>query len=232
MNESTRKLGFSVSLIALLSFIVYACCFTVILFINEPFSWAGIQHLAEYETSSTTWPKYLGMGCMIVYSCTFVVLVLCIKEGLDESKRIFASVASAFSLTFCICICINYYVQLTSTRLQVQAGTLEGLVQFTQSYNISAINGINMLGWTVFYGISCLALGFVFGKGRKNRVMQAACFANFIIMMAGFVGYLLNNFYILLFTMNLGLGAAGTVIIICFMQYFKKRVCNKQFYEL
>jgi hypothetical protein len=49
---------------------------------------------------------------------------------------------------------------------------MDGLIQFTQSYNISAINGINMLGWTVFYGLCSLALGLSFAAASP-RVLYA-----------------------------------------------------------
>jgi hypothetical protein len=222
MSESARKLGFSVSLIALLAFIFYTVCFAAILAVNEPFMWESIFQLAKYEADSVIWLKYAGMGCMIVYACAFVTGVLCIQDGLERQKKIFGSIAAAFSAAFCACTCISYYVQLTSTRLQLQSGISDGLVQFTQSYNISGINGINMLGWTLFYGIASLALAFVFDATRLGKVTKVACIGNFAIMFAGMIGYILNNFNILLITMNLGLGAAGFIIIICFMLYFKK----------
>jgi hypothetical protein len=74
--------------------------------------------------------------------------------------------------SFCVCVSVAYFVQITSTRLQIQAGNMDGLIQFTQSYNISAINGINMLGWTVFYGLCSLALGLSFAAASP-RVLYA-----------------------------------------------------------
>lgn len=58
-------------------------------------------------------------------------------------------------------------------------------------------------------------------SGKSTRTLRIACFANAIIMFTGFVGYLLNNFMILVCTMNIGLGGAGLLIIICFIKYFK-----------
>ena len=222
MNIATKKLGFIMSLTALFSFIIYTFCFVTILFVNEPFSWTGLQQFIAYETSSVSWLKYVGMGCMIVYVCAFLIITQCVKEGIAKNKKVFASVASVFSTAFCVCVSIGYFVQITSTRLQIQSGSTDGLIQFTQSYNLSAINGINMLGWTIFYGLASLALAVALRKTASTRGLQIAFIVNTVIMFTGFIGYLFNSFIILLFTMNLGLGGAGLFIIICFMSFFKK----------
>lgn len=111
---------------------------------------------------------------------------------------------------------------MTSTRLQIQAGNTDGLIQFTQSYSISAINGINMLGWTLFYGLTTLALGFSFDFLKETAVLKFSCIMNAVVMFTGLTGYFINNFLILLFTMNLGFGGMGLLITICFIRYFKK----------
>ena len=110
--------------------------------------------------------------------------------------------------------------------MQLQNGFTEGLTQFTQSYNISALNAINMLGWTVFYAISSLALGYLFDDSRLGKVTKWFCKANSILMFIGFLGYMMNHFMILMLTMNMGLGAASIGIIVCMILYFKKSLTN------
>jgi hypothetical protein len=46
--------------------------------------------------------------------------------------------------------------------LQIEEGITEGLSQFVQSFPISGIAAINMLGWTVFFGLSSIFVGFAF----------------------------------------------------------------------
>ncbi len=224
MNQTTKKMGWVMALTALASLLIYTVCFVGILFVNEPFVWIDLQHFAAYEASSVTWMKYLGMGCMLLYACAFLVLTLCVRENTAPDRRIFAAAASAFGTAFCVCVCFAYFVQMTSTRLQLQTGHLEGLLQFTQSYNISAINGVNMLGWTMFYGLSSLGLGLSVEHTRSTRLLRVACVANTAIMFIGFAGDLMNDFVTLLLAMNLGLGIAGLAIIFCLLRYFRSQM--------
>lgn len=110
MNITTKKLGLAMAWTALLSLLLYTACFVLILFVNEPFSWTGLMQYIYYETSSVILYKYLGMGCMILYVCAFLVLTLCAGEYTLKSKRIFSSAATAFCVAFCICVCIAYFV--------------------------------------------------------------------------------------------------------------------------
>lgn len=219
MNSITSKLGFRASLIALFSFVLYTFCFVAILLVNQPFAWDGIANLAIYEAESVSWLKYLGMGSMILYACAYVVIVMCTNEAVKKEKQIYSWISVVFGIAFCVCTSIGYFVQLTSTRLQLESGHVEGLVQFTQSYHLSAINGINILGWTLFYGISSLAFGFAIGDGF-GKVLKIACVANAFIMFAGLIGFVSNNFWILLFTLNFGLGGAGITIIISLLRWY------------
>lgn len=224
MNFPSLRLGRLMSALALASFIIYTVCFTAILFVNKPFVWTDIEALAKYEAESVAAFKYIGMGCMIVYCAAFTVITLCIEESAAESRKIFAKASSFFALGFCITVCINYFVQITSTRLQLLSGAAEGLTQFTQSYSISGLNGINMLGWTFFYGIASLFIALAFTGTREQRALRLACILNFILMSIGLIGYIINNFNILLYTMNLGLGGAGIFMLLCFLKYFKKHL--------
>lgn len=226
MNKNSTKLGLLMSVTALVSFVLYIICFTCILMVNQPFTWTNINDLAAYEINNQSVFKYIGMICMIVFSCTFVVMVLCIGEKAGEEKKVIANTASLFALAFCVSISINYFVQITATRMQMQNGFTEGLTQFTQSNNISALNAINMLGWTVFYAISSLVLGYLFDDSRLGKAAKWFCTANSIIMITGFIGYMLNHFMILMLTMNMGLGAASIGIIVCIMLYLKKSLTD------
>jgi len=40
-------------------------------------------------------------------------------------------------------------------------------------------------------------------------------------MSPGLIGYIINNFSVLFYVMNLGLGGAGFFMLICFSRYFK-----------
>jgi len=227
MNTTNAKLGFSMSIVSLFSFIAYTFCFAAILFVGEPFTWTNIHDLAVHEAGNPILFKYLGMGCMILFSCAFVVMVACMHPSKRKERTSVFYVALSFAVAFCITISINYFVQLSATRLQLMTGAAEGLTQFTQSFSISAINAINMLGWTLFYAIASVALSFLFDTTKLGRTAKFFCLANAAMMLAGLVGYLLNSFSILLITMNLGLGATGIALIITMGLFFRKAIHSK-----
>ena len=217
-----RTCGFAVSVGALGAFLLYTVCFVVILLVNPPFSWEGIEALAAYEARVQTVWKYVGMGCMIAYACAFPVLAVCAGELAGPEKRLPARIAGVFSVAFCGAVALAYFVQLTATRLQLERGHTEGLVQFTQSYSISALNAGNMLGWTVFYPLATLALALLFGGTRAGKLTRNFCLLNTALMAVGFVGYLCDHFLTLLLTMNLGLGFAGIGMLAGMAAFFRK----------
>ena len=223
MNSISNMIGRIASITALLSFIVYTGCFVAILLVNKPFAWTNIRDLAAYEATSHAWLKYAGMAAMVVYACAFLVIAICFVQDAPAEKSAIGIIAICFALSFCIAASISYYVQMTSTRLQLHSNASDSLTQFTQSYSISAISGINMLGWTLFYALSTLALSFLPDATALGISMKWAFLCNTIVMFAGLVGFMLNHFWTLAVTMNLGLGGIGIWMILCFMQYFKLR---------
>ncbi len=223
MNSISNSIGRIASITALLSFIIYTGCFAAILLVNKSFAWTNIHDLATYEAKSHIWLKYVGMATMVVYACAFLIIAVCFAQGAPAERAAVGKIAVCFALAFCIAVSISYFVQMTSTRLQLQSNVSESLTQFTQSYNISAINGINMLGWTLFYALSTLALAFLSDATALGISLKWAFLCNTLMMFAGLVGFMLNHFWTLALTMNLGLGGTGLWMILCLMQYFKLR---------
>lgn len=218
MNNSIKKTATISAVIGFVSFIVYTLCFIAIFIVNEPYVWQGLEHFIEYENTSTAVFKYVGMACMLIYSIAFFIAVSGIAFQASDEKRIFAKLAKSTALAFMLLISVAYFVQMTATRLQLLAGNSDGLLQITQSYNISAINAINMLGWTVFYPLACLFMMHCLNK----KVAKAFCLATAISMLIGLIGYMTNSFIVLLITMNLLLGGCSFGLIICLLSHFKK----------
>ncbi len=161
------------------------------------------------------------MSMMILYGCAYTVLVLCIGDRAPREKKVLASASALFALAFCITVGMAYFVQLTSTRSQLALGLTEGLQQFTQSYSLSFISAVNMLGWTVFYPLSSLFLVFLLEGSRPGRAAKWFSAAIAAAMFIGLTGYLTSNFWILLICMNFGLGAASFGFLISVMVKLK-----------
>jgi hypothetical protein len=211
---SSANLGFGLSILAITALVIYMGCFAAILFVNKPFKWTDFEDFVKYEASSRTVYKYIGMACMIVFACAFVVITICVGDTVKPEKEFLANISTAFALAFCITICINYYVQITATRLQLKSGQTDGLTQFTQSYNISFINSVNMLGWTLFYAISTFCLAFLFDSSIAGGIAKCFCLVNTFVMCLGLLGYAINHFILIALSMNLGLGVAAFGMII------------------
>ena len=216
MFTNTKKAAYWAAVIGLGTFVLFMLSFLTILFVNPPFTWNGMDAFVQYTKSNPQAFKYLGMLSMLLYSLIFVVIVLCERATLQNSGRLFADIAAAFALAFCVCICLNYFIQLTATRLQIMQGVSEGVLQFTQSFPISALTAINMLGWTVFYGLSTAFLYLAY-KTTEAKALRRFCLMNSALMLISAFGYAFQWIFVLALCMNIGLGAAGFDMLWCLM---------------
>lgn len=210
---NAASMGRRAALVSLCAFAVYTLCVCCIFLINPPFQWTGLPAFLRYTQQNPQVFKYIGMLCMLLYGCVFPVLLLAQRALLPETRRLYADAACMFGLAFCVCVGISYFVQLTATRLQMEAGLSAGLEQLTQSFPISGLNGVNMLGWTTFYGLSTFFLYRALAGTRG--ALRWFCLANTLMMFAGGVGYACNMTLLTALTMNLGLGAAGIGMLAC-----------------
>ncbi len=217
--HSIKKAGLGAAIVSIVSFLVFTACFVAILFVNPPFQWTGLIDFAQYTRSNPQAFKYLGMLSMLIYGLAYVVLLLCARVHLPENRKLYGDIASAFALAFSVCIGVNYFIQLTATRLQLLEGYTEGLSQFTQSFPISALSAINMLGWTVFYGISTAFLYLAY-RNTAYKALRRWCLLNSMFMLVSAVGYGMQWTLVLAICMNVGLGAAGLGMLWCFTRRF------------
>ena len=216
-----KKAGLCAAVIGIGTFLVFTVCFLTILFINPPFQWTGLIDFAQYTRDNPQAFKYLGMLSMLLYGLAYVVLSLCARRDLPLDRRLYGDIASAFALAFSICIGANYFVQLTATRLQLLQGYTEGLTQFTQSFSISAISALNMLGWTVFYGLSTAFLCLAYW-GTQYKALCRWCLLNSVFMLLSAVGYGLQWTLVLAICMNACLGATGPGMLWNFARLFRQ----------
>lgn len=221
--HATNKAGRWAAFIGIGAFLVFTVCFITILFVNPPFQWTGLLDFAQYTRDNPQALKYAGMISMLVYGLAYVVLSLCARRDLPRGRRLYGDIASAFALAFCICIGVNYFVQLTATRLQLLHGYTEGLTQFTQSFPISALSALNMLGWTVFYGLSTAFLHLAYEGSAECTALRRWCLLNSVFMLLSAIGYGLQWTFLLAVCMNAGLGTAGLGMLWGFARRFQQR---------
>ena len=101
---------------------------------------------------------------------------------------------------------VDYYVQLSTVRLTIAKGEIVGLEQWLQANPYSGVAAINMLGWTLFLGLSSLFVAPVFfwqrfGKGHLHCFLGERCF-----YLLGGIGHIFEITALVFITINLGMG--------------------------
>ena len=222
MNRIALKAGYISSVIGIATFVLYTFCFIAILVVNPIFIWTNFEnYIMSVQTTNQIF-KHIAMFLMIVYGVCFLIQVCSISEFAVKAKKYFAKLAELFGIGFLTLISINYFVQLTTVRMQVYTGQTDGLEQFIQANPVSGMAAINMLGWTIFFGLSCLFAGLALGNTKIEKVIKYAFLSNGVMMFLGLIGYLFDISVVVFLCMNLGMGSAILIATIPLCYLFKK----------
>jgi len=216
------KSGLWAAIISLAAFIVWIVCFTSIALMNPPFAWTN---LADYMAYSSTYDqsfKFAAQLAMLLFAPAFVVLLHSIEDRAEEGKKFMSRIALSFAIMFAVCVSMHYFVQISSVRLSISSGQTSGLEQFIQANPYSGLAGINLVGWTLFFSLSCLFLAPAFPGDGLNRVIRYALLANAAFCLLGGFGYIMDYVILVGICLNLGMGGAmGTAIVGLFL-YFNR----------
>ena len=221
MSRLSVKLGFWSALLMAIAFIVYTIAFGAILISFRIPPWTG---LSEFIASiDDTWYLYYTL-CQLLAFLTpllFVLVVNSLHDYAPNNKKILTRISISFAIVFTVFSSINYFIQFSAVRLNILHGQPEGLEQFIQLNPLSLITAINILGWTLFLGLSSLFIVPIFSGGRLHKVIQLSFLANGILCILGAIGYV---FEILLLNILFfyGMGAAIMVIGISLSILFKR----------
>ena len=99
----------------------------------------------------------------------------------------------------------------------------EGIEHFLQANPISIMSAVNMLGWTLFLGLSSFFIAPVFSRDKLQRVLKITFIINGISCILSGIGYVFQIDIITFLFMNLGMGGAVTVMSITASIFFKKQ---------
>ena len=222
MNRIALKAGYISSVIGIATFVLYTFCYIAILVVNPIFIWTNFEnYIMSVQTTNQIF-KHIAMFLMIVYGVCFLIQVCSISEIAVKAKKYFAKLAELFGIGFLTLISINYFVQLTTVRMQVYTGQTDGLEQFIQANPVSGMAAINMLGWTIFFGLSCLFAGLALGNTKIEKVIKYAFLSNGVMMFLGLIGYLFDISVVVFLCMNLGMGSAILIATIPLCCLFKR----------
>lgn len=208
MNKIALRFGYWAAITAAAAFIVFTICFTAILIVNPLFLWTSFEAYLEAAQATNQTFKHMAMFFMLVFGACFVVQLGSIEEIAEPAGKYYAKLAKLFGLGFFVLTGMNYFIQISAVRLQVGARQTGGLEQFIQSNPLSGMAATNMLGWTVFFGLSCLFAALAFGTAGYEKIIRATFFANGIMMLLTAGGYIFNLSVMVFLFMNIGMGAA------------------------
>lgn len=222
MNQTAVKLGFWSSTLAAAMFLIFTVCFVLILATSPLFFWTDLSDYLVYVNENDQSLATLARLCSLLFAPFFVITLNSIHELVVPEKKILTRNSLSFAILFAMAVSIHYFVQLTAVRLSLQAGQTTGLEQVVQANPISTVAAINMLGWTLFLGLSSLFLVPVFGNGRLSKSIQVAFLVNGVCCLLGGLSYLFQWLIVLFLTINLGMGGAVTIAMIALAVYFRR----------
>ncbi len=222
MNTISYKAGYWSALLILICFFSWIVCFTGIAFSSPLFYWTNLQ---DYLLFERTYPQYFQLAAkafMLLFGPVYVVLINSLYDLALPSRKTVARIALLFSLAFAICSCLHYFIQLSSVRINVEHGQIGGIEQFLQANPYSFMTAADMLGWTLFLGLSSLFAFAAIKKERTNKWLKISMLVNGISSLLGGIGYLFQLPLLTFIFINLGVGGAMIGVGFFSLKFFRR----------
>lgn len=181
------KIGFWSSILFAVLGVLYAIGMVALLFAFPIPEWNGMKETAD--SFSTAYVNFYSLCQVAAFASApiFVIMLCCIDVYTSQDKKVLSKISLCFGVIFAVLSSINYFVQFTSVRQSVLKGQLEGLDQFVQWNPSSAFYSINLLGWTLFLGLSTLFLAGVFSEEKRGKWIGRLFILNGITCVLGAV---------------------------------------------
>lgn len=222
LNRLAARLGFWSALLAAATFILFTICFVAV-FLNPPlFVWTNFADYVATAKQNQSIFKSLAQLSMLLFAPLYVILINSIHEAAPAAKRVSMRLGLSFGLMFAVLVGGFYFVQLSAVRLSVIKEQLAGLEQIVQANPYGALSALNMLGWTLFFGLSSLFLAPAFSGSRLTNFIRWLFVINGVMCLLGGIGYALEITALVFFTINFGMGGAVTLLTIALAIYFNR----------
>lgn len=222
MNGTAIKLGFWSAGLAAVTFLVFTVCFVAVFVVNPPFTWTNLAGYVDYVQHSNQTFKVVAQLSMLGFAPLYVILLNSIHELAPADKQVLSRLALVFGALFAVLIALFYFLQVTAVRWNVDRGTLQGIEQFIQAKPDSALAAVNMLGWTLFFGLSSLFVAPVMVGGGLVRAIKVLFILNGIFCLLAGIGFVFDLVAVVFVTINLGMGGAVTAVTILLAVFFRR----------
>lgn len=216
------RLGFWSACLMIVTFVMFTAAFIAIPLTGPLYVWDNLSGYLAYVRSGHTFWQDLARWMMLLFGPLTVILFACLYELAEGERRLPARIALAFAVIFAALTGINYFVQLTAVRLAITRDATQGLEQIVQANPIAAMAAINVLGWSLFFGLASLFASPLF-PGRGLPLFIRICFlVNAAMCLLGGLGYVLDNAALVFGTLNFGMGGAVLGFAIGLAVYFRR----------
>lgn len=207
-NRMALRLGYWSALLMVVTFAVFTIAFVAIPLTGPLFIWSDLAGYLAYVRGGHTVFQELARWMMLLFGPLVVILFASLYELANSERKLLARICLSFAVIFAALTGINYFVQLTAVRLAIQKDVTAGLEQIVQANPISAVAAINVLGWSLFFGLASLFAAPLF-RGRGLPRFIAICFwLNGAMCLLGGLGYVIDNAALVFITLNFGMGGA------------------------
>jgi len=217
------QIGNVSAVMAITAITVYMLSFFAILIINPLYVWSDFTHFLAYQQQHPQAYKYIAQATMLLFPLLYVLMLNSALDTRPIDTQFAMRAALLFALGFAVLAGMHYWVQITTVRMNVDKGTPDGLLQFIQAKPDSAMAAINMLGWTLFYGMSSLMAAPAFNGNKLERALRWAFIINGANCIIGGIAYLLDVTLVVAVTMNLVLGGCMLAISILMLMHFRSQ---------
>ena len=224
MNTISLKLGYWSALISALTFVIWIISFTGIALTSPLYTWDGLSGYVDFVSSNSQFFQYLAKSFLVIFSVSFIILMISIGELIAPERKVLAKVGIVFGIMFSLLSAMHYFGQISSVRWAFENEQLTGIEHFLQANPTSFLASMNMLGWTLFLGLGSLFMGFALKGNNKLRIVMIALLINGMSCLFAGVGFIFQIDFITFFFINLGVGAALLVLTVSYARMTKRGI--------
>jgi hypothetical protein len=218
----SAQIGTVSAIMAITAITVYMLSFFAILIVNPLYIWSDFASYLAYQQQHPQVFKHIAQAMMLLFPLQYLLMLNSALDTRPIEAQATMRAGVLFALGFAVLAGMHYWVQITAVRLNLDKGTTDGLLQFIQAKPDSAMAAINMLGWTVFYGLSSLLAAPAFSGNKANKALRWAFIINGVNCLVGGIAYALDATLIVGVTMNLALGGCMLAISVLMLLHFRR----------
>jgi hypothetical protein len=169
VNRTAAGLGFWASLSAA----VFSLLFAVLALLFAPSDWGGMAAYAD----AYSFLQMANMIPVIFLALAMVVVMSSLHHVSPGPKRVWSTVATAFTAAYAVIICVNYYLQLFVVRLNILHGELDGLSLLAMPNLHSAFFALEAIGYAVLSLATLFVIPLIAG-GTLERWIRGLLLVN------------------------------------------------------